>query len=179
MKRVAVSGTMPLILIWGSRGRGIGSISERFTFSLSASRACRRSVCKNTIPQRCRLRRYPHNGKNDCSKNSNLTFFLRFPLSLCTAFIRCTSLSTNVCCAANRDRITLTLLSPWSEEEALVLEREVQFSLKQQYYDQRSLWSIVFTNGPNHPPYLLQSHKVNDLKTYYWTLMINFIVKWQ
>lgn len=47
LKSVAVSGTMPLILIWGSRGRGMGSISERFTFSLSASRACSRSVCRH------------------------------------------------------------------------------------------------------------------------------------
>ncbi len=48
LKSVAVSGTMPLILIWGSRGRGIGSISDRFTFSLSASRAWSRSVCRHT-----------------------------------------------------------------------------------------------------------------------------------
>ena len=56
---------------------------------------------------------------------SSLTFFLRFPLSLCTAFISCTSLSTNVCWAANSDRITLTLLSPWRGQEVCALEREV------------------------------------------------------
>lgn len=44
-----------------------------------------------------------------------LTFFLRFPLSLCTAFISCTSRSTKVCWAASSERITLTLLSPWTE----------------------------------------------------------------
>lgn len=44
-----------------------------------------------------------------------LTFFLRFPLSRCTAFISCTSLSTKVCWAASSERITLTLLSPWTE----------------------------------------------------------------
>lgn len=48
---------------------------------------------------------------------STITFFLRFPLSLCTAFISCTSLSTNVCWAANSERITLTLLSPWKKLE--------------------------------------------------------------
>lgn len=42
-----------------------------------------------------------------------LTFFLRFPLSRCTAFIRCTSRSTKVCCAASRERMTRTDLSPW------------------------------------------------------------------
>lgn len=57
LKSVAVSGTMPLILICGSRGRGIGSISERFTFSLSASRACSRSVCG-------------HRGRRHCHRNS-------------------------------------------------------------------------------------------------------------
>lgn len=45
------------------------------------------------------------------------TFFLRFPLSRWTAFISCTSLSTNVCWAAKSDRITLTVLSPWRKEK--------------------------------------------------------------
>lgn len=44
LNSVAVSGMMPLMRIWGSRGRGMGSISDRFTFSLSAKRLCNRSV---------------------------------------------------------------------------------------------------------------------------------------
>lgn len=56
-----------------------------------------------------------------CTRSNSVhTFFLRFPLSLCTAFISCTSLSTNVCWAANSERITLTLLSPWREEDVCV-----------------------------------------------------------
>lgn len=47
LKSVAVSGMMPLMRIWGSRGRGMGSISDRFTFSLSANRLCNRSVCQS------------------------------------------------------------------------------------------------------------------------------------
>lgn len=46
LKSVAVSGMMPLMRICGSRGRGMGSISDRFTFSLSANRLCKRSVCQ-------------------------------------------------------------------------------------------------------------------------------------
>lgn len=152
LKSVAVSGTMPLILIWGSRGRGIGSISERFTFSLSASRACSRSVCRHrgrdtvntTFPQwkpkttcitcfTSKIQKQTfHNLKKKknglagfCTQsNSVCTFFLRFPLSLCTAFISCTSLSTNVCWAANSERITLTLLSPWKEEDMCALKKK-------------------------------------------------------
>lgn len=81
---------------------------------------------------------------------SVVTFFFRFPLSLCTAFISCTSLSTNVCWAANSDRITLTLLSPWREEEVCALKREGNkewFSLLQNHYRQCYCNADVYQRG--------------------------------
>lgn len=141
LKRVAVSGTMPLILIRGSRGRGIGSMSERYTLSLSAKRACNLSVCRDTQDKMLLWRHLDHRSSLFLHGSLVLTFFLRFPLSLCTAFISCTSLSTKVCWAASSERITLTLLSPWTE---IGEGGQVCFAIRPLPIEATSFFSILF-----------------------------------
>lgn len=87
--------------------------------------ACFTNICTAKYKNKY-FRIYLSKGLADFCMRSNSvhTFFLRFPLSLCTAFISCTSLSTNVCWAANSERITLTLLSPWRQEDVCALKKK-------------------------------------------------------
>lgn len=112
LKRVAVSGTMPVIRICGSSGSGMGSNSERFIFSLSARRACSRSVCAQGERKGSLLTSSADATGGVFRDILQQTFFFRFPLSLCTAFISCTSRFTKVSWEAKSERMILTLLSP-------------------------------------------------------------------
>lgn len=75
---------------------------------LRLRRARKETLAFNVQAHTCRM-----NWKRVPGDVLQQTFFFRFPLSLCTAFISCTSLFTKVSWEANSDRMILTLLSPW------------------------------------------------------------------